>query len=114
MKTISALIVSFALTLTNAGFAGAAVPVGLEQVPMPTEPADDKTSAALVNEETPTPLSKDEQEKLAKAMLSKGICNVAFYGEDFCAKQVVKSFKVTDQFGNGSDQNVSVEDHSNH
>ncbi len=45
------------------------------------------------------PSLKDQQERLAKSMLEKGICNASFYGEDFCRKQEAKSYRVTDQFG---------------
>lgn len=51
----------------------------------------------------------ESQEKLAKAMLEKGICNASFYGEDFCKKQESRTFRVTDQFGSSS---VRVKDTS--
>ncbi len=45
------------------------------------------------------PSLKDQQERLAKSMLEKGICNASYYGEEFCRKQEAKSYRVTDQFG---------------
>jgi hypothetical protein len=45
------------------------------------------------------PSLPEQQEHLARSLLEKGICNVSYFGEDFCKKHQQKSFRVTEQFG---------------
>ncbi len=106
MNVFSAWIGPVCLSLSAAAFADEAAP-SVAAEPTQTQPSERAPELAA-------PLAKEQQESLAKALLSKGICNVAFFGEEFCAQQKTKTFKVTDQFGNqGVEQNVSADENAN-
>jgi hypothetical protein len=102
---------TFAVSLTILGMAFGPSIHAEGQAPFVVQDIAEPTPILGQLGEPGAPSLNEQQAKLAKALLDRGLCNVTFYGAEFCARQKTRAFKVTDEIGSSiSDHNVIVED----
>ena len=100
MKTLTGIVFGFFALLSWSVFAATAeTPFIVHDLPRP-EPIAGQLG------EPGAPSLTVQQTLLAKALLSKGLCHISYYGAEFCARQKTKTFKVTDQLGNTAPDSV--------